>query len=176
MNPDIHSSPAMHKVEGETYYFFVGIQENALKINLRRFFVKIFQITFVLICISKYKWYYPNTSHMYELVLILFLLYCWLFDDSALVLGPAVKKTKTTASNKSQGKFNFSEKFNFLTTFMTCVNLWKIVCLTKIVWRWKILNIRKKSLEKAEKVIFSLNLWNEDKNMLQGGSFNWTPP
>ena len=49
---------------------------------------------------------------MSDFVLTLSLLYCWLFDDSALVLGHGSEKDK----NKSwfHGKLNISEKSKFL--------------------------------------------------------------
>ena len=50
---------------------------------------------------------------MSDFVLILSLLSCWLFNNSALFLGVASEKTKTIASSWFHGKLNFSEKSNF---------------------------------------------------------------
>ena len=96
MNRNIHSSPTMHKVEGETHFFVEEVEDKALKINLiLTFFCEVISDHFCShLYFSKYKWYYPNTSHMSDFVLILLSLYCWLFDDSALVLGPASQKHK----------------------------------------------------------------------------------
>ena len=95
INHDIHSSPAMHKVEGETHYFLEKLKIMPWKLTLFwRFFVKLFCSHLYF---SKYKWYYPNTSHMSDFVLIFFSLYCWLFNDSALVLGPASEKDKNNS-------------------------------------------------------------------------------
>ena len=56
------------------------------------FLVKLFQISCVHIWIFLNT--NDNTSHMSDLVLILSLLYCLLFDDPALVLGCASEKDK----------------------------------------------------------------------------------
>ena len=60
--------------------------------------MKYFQITCVHICISlNTNDNTPITSHMSDFVLILSLLYCWLFDDSALVFGVASEKDKNNS-------------------------------------------------------------------------------
>ena len=49
----VHSSPAMHKVEGKTHTFWEKLKIMSGKSTLfGRFFVKFFHITFVPICIS----------------------------------------------------------------------------------------------------------------------------
>ena len=72
---------------------FGEMEDNVRIINpIWMFFVKFFQITFVFLFI-----------HDITLILhtclnsILFLLYCWLFDDFALVLGPASEKDKNNS-------------------------------------------------------------------------------
>ena len=108
--PWCHSSPAMDRVEGKTQFFFGQIEDNVWKINLIWiFFVKFFldhscslntnDITPMLYTCLTFYWSF-------------FLLYCWLFDDSALVLGPE-KEKKKTASSWFHGMLNFSEKSNF---------------------------------------------------------------
>ena len=131
MNRDVHSSPAMHKVEGETHFFW-EIEDNDLKINLiLMFFCEVISDYFCShLYFSKYKWYYPNTSHMSVFVLILFSLYCWLFDDSAFVLGPASKKDKNNSVQLVSWEVKLFWKIKFLTTFMKFFNIWKIVCIT----------------------------------------------
>ena len=48
MNRDVHSSPAMHKVEGKTHKFLEKLKIASGKSTLfGSFFVKFFQITFV---------------------------------------------------------------------------------------------------------------------------------
>ena len=115
MNRDIHSSPAIHKVEGETHYFCEKLKITPWKSTLFwRFFVKLFQITCVHICISQ------NTNDITP-ILHTCLNSSWsCFRSTAgYLMIPLwfwvlrVKKTKTIASSWSHGKLNFSEKFNF---------------------------------------------------------------
>ena len=119
MNHYVHSSPDLHKVEGEHIFFLEKLKITPWKSLLFWcFFVKLFLITFVHICISQ------NTNDITSILhtcVILFLLYCWLFDDSALVLGPASEKDKKTiASSCFHGKLNFFEKLHFKHFFDIC--------------------------------------------------------
>ena len=50
---------------------------------------------------------------MSDFNLILFLLYCLIFENFALILGPESEKAKKIASSWFHGMLNFSEKSNF---------------------------------------------------------------
>ena len=51
---------------------------------------------------------------MSDFVLILSLLFCWLFDDSAFVLGHASEKEKNNSGSWFYGKLSFFDKSKFL--------------------------------------------------------------
>ena len=93
-----HSSPVVHNVEFKTHKLL-----EKLRIMLKKIQLILTILDEVLSdhlswhpYFSKYKWFYPYTSHMSDFVLILSLLYCWLFGGSALVLGPAGEKPKNS--------------------------------------------------------------------------------
>ena len=75
---------------------FGEIEDNVWKINLIwTFFCEVFSDHLCShLYFSLYKRQYPYTSHLPDSVLILSLLYCWLFDDSAFVLGRGSEKDK----------------------------------------------------------------------------------
>ena len=56
---------------------------------------------------------------MYEFVVILFLLYCWLPGGSALVLGPAVEKPKKSTVKLGSEKVKIFRNIGFFATFLT---------------------------------------------------------
>ena len=57
---------------------------------------------------------------MSDIMLILSLLYCWPPGGSALVLGPAVEKTKKSTIKLGSEKVNFFKKKNWIfATFVT---------------------------------------------------------
>jgi hypothetical protein len=60
---------------------------------------------------------------MSDFVLILSLLYCWLFDDSALVLGVASEKDKTNSVKLVSWEVKLFRKINFLTNFTTVIDI-----------------------------------------------------
>ena len=56
-------------------------------------------------------------------VLILSSLYCWLFDDSALVLGRGSEKDKNNSVKLGSWEVELFLKIKFLTTFMTVIDI-----------------------------------------------------
>ena len=62
---------------------------------------------------------------MPHFVVILSLLYCWLFDDSALVLGCASEKDKKNSVKLVSWEVK-PLKIEFLPTFMTVIDIQKL--------------------------------------------------
>ena len=60
---------------------------------------------------------------MSDFVLILSSPYCWLFDDSALVLGRASEKDKNSSFKLVSWEVNLFRKIKFVTTFMTVIDI-----------------------------------------------------
>ena len=122
MNRDVHSSPAMHKVEGETHFFLEKLKITPWKSTLFWcFFVKLFQITFVHICISQ------NTNDITPI------LHTWLTSSWSCFRSSAgylmiplwfwvlrVKKTKTIASSWFHGKLTFLKNLIFTHFYDIC--------------------------------------------------------
>jgi hypothetical protein len=59
---------------------------------------------------------------MSDFVLILSLLYCWLFDDSALVFGCASEKDESNSVKLVSWEVKPFKKIKFLPTFMTVID------------------------------------------------------
>ena len=81
---------------------------------------------------------------MPDFVMILSLLYCWLFDDSALVLGRGSKKDKIYSVKLGSWEVKLFCKIKCFTTFMTVIDISQMVFMTWIYWKFKIWNILKK--------------------------------
>ena len=62
---------------------------------------------------------------MSNFVLILSSLYCWLFDDSALVLGRASEKDKNSSVKLVSWEVKHFRRIKFLPTFMTVSDILK---------------------------------------------------
>ena len=60
---------------------------------------------------------------MPDFALILSLLYCWLFDDSALVLGRGSEKDKNNSVKLGSLEGQLFCKIKFLTTFLTVIDI-----------------------------------------------------
>ena len=60
---------------------------------------------------------------MSDFVFILSLLYCWLFDDSALVLGVASEKDKNNSAKLVSWEVKPFLKNLILTTFTTVIDI-----------------------------------------------------
>ena len=60
---------------------------------------------------------------MPDFVLILSLLYCWLFDDSVLVLGYWCEKDKNNSVKLGSWEGKLFWEIKFLTTFMTVIDI-----------------------------------------------------
>ena len=79
MNHYVHSSPDLHKVEGEHIFFLEKLKITPWKSLLFWcFFCEVISNHFCShLYFSKYKWYYFNTSHMCDLVFALLLAIWW---------------------------------------------------------------------------------------------------
>ena len=60
---------------------------------------------------------------MSNFVLILYSLYCWQFDDSALVLGVASEKDKNNSVKLVSCEVKLFRKIKFLTTLTTVIDI-----------------------------------------------------
>ena len=60
---------------------------------------------------------------MSDFVLILSLLYCWLFNDFALVLSVASEKDKNNSVKLVSWEGKLFRNIEFLTTFMTVIDI-----------------------------------------------------